>query len=465
MTKIGLEIHVQLSTESKLFCSCPNRFVREPNTYVCEICLGMPGSKPSVNAKAVEYATKIGLALDCKFSSKMFFSRKSYFYPDMSKNYQITQFEMPIATNGSLAIGDKSINIRRIQIEEDPARITHAGTITDAKYVLVDYNRSGTPLVEIVTEPDFTTPEETKKFLDLLASMLEYLGVYDSSLEGSMRVDANISIPGENRVEIKNISGGKDVEKALSYEVIRQKDLVRRGQKVARETRGWDEASGVTRSLRSKEEEEEYGYIFDTDLPVINLAKEKIESIKSALPEFAAKKIARYVQEFGITKEQAEGIASQPDLAASYEEVSKYVDPKLAADFFIKGVLKTLNYHNLRLKQTRIIAEHITKLLQLVDRKDMTIRAAELMFRDIILRPQDPTMLFKMQGISRIADEKQLEQMVENVMSENAKAVVDFRSGHAEALQFLLGQLMRTSKGRADPSIARKILEKRLMRG
>jgi len=461
--KIGLEVHVQLLTSSKLFCGCPNKFVREPNTYVDETCLGFPGSKPRVNAKAVEYAIRIGLALNCKFPPETFFSRKSYFYPDMSKNFQITQYEIPFAYEGHLQLGDKKIRIRRIQLEEDPARLVHSGGLESAKYVLVDYNRSGTPLCEIVTEPDFSSPEEARDFMRLLSSMLEYLGVYDSSIEGSMRADANVSIA-ETRVEVKNVTGFADVEKALKYEIVRQKSVISQGKKVERETRGWDAIAGVTRSMRTKEQEEDYGYIFDTDLPLITLERKKIKEIEATLPEFASQKVARYKRQFDVEKEIALAITSEPSLAEAFEKVIVHVSPQIAAPFFSKVLLKTLNYGNFKLKDTKLTPEHLTKLLKALERKEVTERAAELLLRDLVAspKPPDPEELLRMKGMERIYDESQLKPMMEQVLAANARAVLDFRTGRKESFEFLVGQVMRATHGRADPSVIRQMLQKRL---
>ena len=281
--KIGLEVHCQLLTKSKLFCGCPNITAKEPNSVVCDYCIGLPGTKPRINKKAVDFAIQAALVLNCKIAGETFFSRKSYFYPDMAKNFQISQFEIPLAKNGWLKTGKKKIRITRLHMEEDPARIVHVGSITEAKYVLVDYNRSGTPLCEIVTAPDFADPKEARQFLQELSSILEYLSIFDPNIEGSMRVDSNISLDKNDmkeakgiRVEIKNITGFKDVELALNYEIIRQKNMLRTGKDIVRETRAWDAAAGVTRSLRVKEEEEDYGYIFEGDLPKLTISKEKI---------------------------------------------------------------------------------------------------------------------------------------------------------------------------------------------
>jgi len=466
VVRIGLEIHLQLLTESKLFCGCPNRFVHEPNTYVCETCLGFPGSKPRLNARALDSAIKIALALNCDIPKMSTFARKTYFYPDMSKNFQITQYEAPFAENGWLEIDSKKIRITRIQIEEDPARLVHAGGgITEAKHVFIDYNRSGTPLCEIVTDPDLESPDHARRFLQLLSSMMEYLGVYDSSIEGSMRIDANISV-GKSRVEVKNISGFKDVEKALNYEIIRQKAAIKRGSAVVQETRAWDEASGVTRSLRSKEEAEEYGYVTETDLPTISLNKQKIAAAKSGLPEFASKRLNRYVKELKLEKELAAAIVSEPDLAEAFEQAIKTIEPLEAATFFAKALKKVLNFNNLRLRNTKLTVQHINKLIQMTKRGTLTERAAELMLRDLAVSPKplDPEELLRLHGFARIADENTLVPLIDKALSDNVQVVAEFRSGRTESLEFFVGQVMRATQGRADPKILRELIKKRLER-
>ncbi len=456
--KIGLEIHIALTTQTKLFCGCRNKIAKEPNTLTCEYCLGLPGSKPRLNAKAVDYGIGIGLALKCTFPEEMFFSRKSYFYPDMGKNFQITQYEIPIAAKGHLDMDGKRIRISRINLEEDPARIIHAGTITNAEYVLMDYNRSGVPLCEIVTEPDFSSAREAREFLQQLSSIAEYLGAYDPNIEGSLRVDANISLA-ETRVEVKNISGFREVERALNYEIIRQQNMIRRGHRIAMETRGWDPAAGVTRSLRMKEAAEEYGYIFEPDLPRITLAKKAIASIKSALPELAAQKAERY-QKMGIEKELAVAITSEPSLAGMFEQVSKEVDRQLAARWFAGEIQKTLNYSNLRMKDTKIKPEHIAKLMGLIEEKKITERTAELMLRDMVTNPKDPGELIT--GRARIFDAEALAPLVKDVLDANPQAIIDYASGKKEAFNFLVGQVMKKTEGRGDPDTIRKLLREKL---
>ncbi len=459
--RIGLEVHVQLLTKSKLFCGCANRFVSEPNTLTCDYCLGMPGTKPRLNREAVNIAMKIGLALNCKFPKETFFSRKSYFYPDMSKNFQITQYEIPVASGGHLKIGKKKIRIRRIQMEEDPARIVHAGTITQSEYMMVDYNRSGVPLCEIVTEPDFSGTREARIFLQELSSILQYLNVFNPFVEGSMRVDANISMPGGDRVEVKNISGFKEVERALNYEIVRQRGVLRRGAQVTQETRGWDAAAGVTRSLRTKEGEEDYGYIFEGNLPRVTVSTKYLKELKKHLPEFSQQKIKRY-EKLGVKEELAESIASDPDLAEAFELVSSTVDIALAASWFAGEIKKTLNYHALRLRDTRIKPDHLAKLLLLIEKKHITERSAELILREMIEQPIDPDALLKERDVSRISDESAIESIVKEVIEMNPKAVSDYRSGKQESFNFLVGQVMRRTQGRGDQEVVRSVLQRLL---
>ncbi|MFH0949389.1 MAG: Asp-tRNA(Asn)/Glu-tRNA(Gln) amidotransferase subunit GatB [Candidatus Aenigmatarchaeota archaeon] len=456
MVRIGLECHVQLATQSKLFCGCTNRFSSEPNTQTCCYCLGLPGSKPRLNEKAVDHAIKIAIALGCKIPNEMIFSRKTYFYPDMAKNFQITQYEMPLAAGGWLKTGKKKIVISRINIEEDPARLVH-----EENTCLVDYNRSGVPLCEIVTEPQLATPKEARKFLQRLSGILQYLDIYDPDAEGSMRVDANVSI-GAVRVEIKNITGFRDVEKALAYEIIRQKNLIARGGKVLRETRGWDGAAGVTRPMREKEEEEEYGYIFEPDIPAVTLVG-RIKKIRPTMPELADEKIKRYEKELGVARELAVSITSEPDLAAMFEKVIKTTDAKLAAKFFSGELKKTLNYNNLRIKQTKLEPWHISEMMNLLAKKKITERSCEMLVREMILSER-PENLIRTSGVERIRDEAVLDPIVVKAITENPTAVVDYISGREEAFHFIVGQAMRKTNGRGDPDAIRRLVKKYLAR-
>lgn len=459
--KIGLEVHCALRTKSKLFCGCANMFVDKPNTLVCDYCIGLPGTKPRTNKVAFEFALKIATALNCKTPKETFFSRKTYFYPDMGKNFQITQYEIPIAQDGFLKVANKKIRISRINLEEDPARIIHMGTITESDYMLLDYNRSGVPLCEIVTDPDFTSSREARLFLQELSSILQYLDVFNPDIEGSMRVDANISL-GTNRVEVKNISGFKDVERALNYEIIRQKNMLKGKREIVRETRHWDSNAGVTRSLRAKEEEDDYGYIFESDLPRMTIAKEKMKEIRESMPELAEEKLERYVKKMGIGIDLAMSIVSEPDLAKAFEEVAKEIDPKIAGKWFAGEIKKSLNYRSVRFRDSKLKPDHIIKLLKLVRDKTVTEASAELILREMLVRPDDPELLLHKETATRIFDESTLTPIVQEALDENPSAILDFKSGKPEAIHFIVGSVMKKTKGRADPETVRRILAKLL---
>jgi aspartyl-tRNA(Asn)/glutamyl-tRNA(Gln) amidotransferase subunit B len=453
---IGLETHVQLATRSKLFCKCSieNIGSAEPNTRVCEVCLGYPGSKPVVNKKAIEYAVKIALALNCKINKRFFFSRKTYFYPDMAKNYQITQYEIPVGQDGYIYVGDKKVRIRRVHIEEDPARIVHVGgDITTAKYTLVDYNRSGIPLVEIVTEPDIGSPREAREYLKTLYLILDYLGVIPKG-EVVMKTDANISIKGYARVEVKNITGFKEVERALNYEILRQKRLIESGIEIKRETRAWDESSGVTKPLRRKEWEEDYGYIFDPDLCIVELNDEEIERIKTSLPELPQEKYEKYLR-MGINREVARMLSSDLQLATFFEDVVKHVDVQDVLHWIVV-LRKILNYNDVLLSETRITKDVFLRVVKAYVSGAVSDRAAELILREVVFSPEKVEELieeYRIEGEDRIRD------VVKKVVKEYEKAVSDYLSGRKEAINFLVGMVMKELKGRADPRKVRELLE------
>lgn len=470
--KIGLEVHVSLTTKTKLFCGCSTKWQgSEPNSSCCPTCLGMPGSKPRLNRAAVDYGIKIGLALNCKIASEMFFSRKSYFYPDMSKNFQITQYEMPICGAGKIKLGNREIRIRRIQLEEDPARLSHeGGSMTESKYVLIDYNRSGDPLCEIVTEPDFENPREARLFLQKLSSILEYLDVYDSGIEGSMKVDANISIRGGERVEIKNITGFKDVEKALTFEIVRQSNLLKRGRKISQETRGYDPASGTTVLQRSKEFEEEYGYIFEPDLTKIEIEKNNVKNIEKTLPELPDEKIKKYKKVIG--EELAESIVTDMELAKMFEIMIKEFDPKLAATWFGNVLKKILNYNNMRFRDTGITETQMKRLLSSIRDEKITPRTGEMILRDMVKPGEAAKMLVEgqtqkisldsIESVERIGNASEIRKFIQNALEKNPGAITDYKSGKKGAFEFLVGQVMRESKGRADPKLIREALKEML---
>jgi aspartyl-tRNA(Asn)/glutamyl-tRNA(Gln) amidotransferase subunit B len=466
--KIGLETHLQLLSKSKLFCGCPTEGPEGegPNTRTCDTCLGLPGSKPRVNKKVIEMGLKIAKALKAEVSGTIQFSRKSYFYPDMSKNFQITQYEIPLAKRGELRVdfGDHSrtIRIRRLNIEEDPAKLFHVGgSITSAKYVLVDYNRSGTPLVEIVTEPDLKNPREARIFLQKLATVLEYLGVYEATSEASIKSDINVSIKGGKRVEMKNVTGFREAERALNYEIARQKNVLRRGRKVEMETRAWDAEAGVTRILRKKEEEEDYGYIFEPDLVRNIIPKEKLKKIEKELPELPDDKLKRYMKEFGLNKEMTFSIVEDFELTQLFEKLVKKAKPDLLANVIVGYLKKTLNFNNLRFSQTGLETKHILKLIRMIEKGKITERNAELLLRDMILKPQDPEKLAKKKDMLKISV-KEITHIIEDVLKENSQAVSDYKEGKKEALNFLVGKVLQKTRDKVEPKEVRKIVEEKL---
>jgi aspartyl-tRNA(Asn)/glutamyl-tRNA(Gln) amidotransferase subunit B len=463
--KIGLEIHCRLETKSKLFCSCSTDYEdREANENTCPICLGFPGSKPKANKEAIKKALMIAKALNCEIANEMFFSRKSYFYPDLPKNFQITQYEIPLAKNGFLEIANKKIRIRRVHLEEDPAKLIHVGkSIAEASYVLIDYNRSGIPLVEIVTEPDFESTKEVREFLSKLSSILEHLGVYDASKEASMRIDANISIEGGERIEIKNITGFANAEKALNYEIVRQCNLLRMGMKIKRETRHWDEKIRTTLSLREKEFEEDYGYIFEPDLVKIEVGKKLLKEIESEMPELPDARIKRFVEEYGIPLEQAKIIVYvDKNLADFFEDCAKiYKNYKILARWVVTDLLKCLNWNNLRIKESKVTSKKFVKFLKLIDKKVITERLAKEIIKEFVPTGKDPEKIIEEKGL-KLASEEEIEKAVEKVLKENEKAVEDYKKGIEKALDFLVGMVLKEVKARADPNLIKKIILEKL---
>ena len=468
--KIGLETHVQLNTRSKAFCGCRNPSTLqdepEPNTLVCETCMGLPGSKPRANQAMLDAAIRISQALNCKVAGDTYFSRKTYFYPDMSKNFQITQYEIPLASGGHVLVSGKKIRIRRVHMEEDPSKIVHVGGL-GGSHTLLDYNRAGIPLVEIVTEPDFTSPEEAREFLQKLTTIMEYLGVYDSSSRAVLKSDANISINGGQRVEVKNITGTKEIEQALKFEIFRQASLVKRGGKVILATRTWDPDTGTTKQLRTKETEEDYGYIFDPDLTKLTLSKPQLSAVKSTLPELPDQKHARFVRAFRIHPKMAEVPVSELDLANLFEEVSAKVDPKLASSWIAGYLKKTLNYNDLRFSNSGIKKEGIMEWLKDVENGTYTDRNAELLIRRMVEDKTSPEATRKKHGIGKrlkkvLTENIKIQDSIQAVLRKNPQAAKDYKAGEQKALHFLVGLAMKETRGQVDANDIRKILLKLL---
>ncbi|OPY50396.1 MAG: Aspartyl/glutamyl-tRNA(Asn/Gln) amidotransferase subunit B [Methanosaeta sp. PtaU1.Bin112] len=461
---IGLEIHVQLNRlQSKMFCGCSTAYQNSPpNSHTCPVCLGLPGSLPVINRKAVEYGIKVGLALNCQIEEETFFYRKNYYYPDLPKGFQISQYDFPLATSGHIRIlGDdgieRSIRINRAHMEEDPGRLVHAGTIDKAKYTMVDYNRCGMPLLEVVTEPDLTSPKEARAFLDKLKSILEYLDVFDGSLEGSMRVDANISLKGGDRTEVKNISGFKGVEKALSYEITRQRNLQRRSIKVVQETRHFDEIRNITVSIRSKVGAHDYRYFPEADLAVLRIAS-WVPEIRATLPELPDAKRERFVAQYGLTEDHAKSLTSEIKVANFYEAVAGRASPKLAA-VWIADVLKgELNYRDLTIESFE--KEHMIEIVALLDGKNITEDGAVQIIRALLdKKGRNPREIIKALSLGK-AEDGVVQKAVREAVTENAAAVADYRAGSERALNFIVGAVMKKTRGKADAGeVHRRVME------
>jgi len=465
---IGLEVHVQLNKlRTKLFCSCPLDYHHSPpNTHVCPVCLGMPGAMPVINKEAVKAAIKVALALNSEIQPFTVFDRKNYFYPDLPKGFQISQYDRPLALGGYVTIEvdgeEKRIQLKRVHMEEDPGKLSYRGSITTAKYSLIDYNRSGAPLLEIVTEPVMNSPKEARLFLNKLRMILEYLDVFDGDLEGAMRVDANISLEGGGRVEVKNISSFKGVERALSYEVMRQKNLLQRGRVVARETRHFDEARNITVTLRSKEEEQDYRYFPEPDLVPVYTG-EILKEVEGTLPEMPEEKRERLKREYAIGDNYAKVLILDVKMADYFEDVAKYVNPKLAASWIVDVLRGELNYRGWNFPKCREVfsPEEFAKLIKYLEEDRITEKGVVEVIRTKLDEGGDIDEIIKRKGLFAIPKEEII-KFCKEAIEENPKAVQDYMKGKKQALNFLVGQVMKKTRGRADPGETAKMLEELL---
>lgn len=449
---IGLEIHVQLRTKSKLFCSCSTSYrSAEPNRNICPVCTGQPGSKPwAVNKAAVDNVIKLAVALGSRLNleSPVLMQRKHYFYPDLPSGYQRTS--KPLAVGGQLS----GVRFRELHLEEDPGQF-------ELREGTVDFNRSGIPLVEIVTEPDFNDPKHAREFLEELSSILDYLGV--ASLEpGSMRIDANLSVAGNNRVEVKNINSFKGVFTALTFEAARQRNMVKNNLPILQETRHFDEGRGTTVSLRKKETAEDYRYFPDPDVPPMVTAAKRAKELEALLPELPSAKRARFTKQYRILPEEASAITMEKGMADSYEQVALKVDPKTAANFF-RGVLrKQLNYRNLTYTSSDLTPGILVELLGMLSRKDITEKVAEQLLIAVIEKKAAPQEHARKHGLIGVHSEKDLAASIDNAILQSPKAVEDYKSGKGESLNFLAGHVMKASRGKADPAAVQALLKKKL---
>ncbi|MEJ5293527.1 MAG: Asp-tRNA(Asn)/Glu-tRNA(Gln) amidotransferase subunit GatB [Candidatus Methanosuratincola sp.] len=471
---IGIEVHCQLNRlRTKLFCGCSTDYRgKAPNTNVCEVCLGHPGSLPRPNARAVELAVMAGLALNSTVSEKTSFYRKNYYYVDMGKNFQISMYE----TKGSKTICEggyidinvgssrKRVRITRIQLEEDPAKLVHVGPIDLSPYTLVDYNRAGMALLEIVTEPDMSSPREARLFLQKLRSILEHIGAFDGGLEGAMRCDANISIAGGTRVEIKNISSFKEVERALNFEISRQRSLLEKGERVRRETRHWDEVRKVTISLREKEEEHDYRYFPEPDIPPIRLDAAYVEEIRARMPELPDARAERFVREYNLPQYDAQVLTAEKRLADFFEESVKiHGEAKTVSNWIMSDLLGVLHDKNMDLEEARITPETFAGMLSMIKEGKISGKIGKIILPTLVTTGRSAEEVVRENDLARIADREAIERVVEEVFAENRKAVSDALSDE-KAAHFLVGQVMRKTRGKGDPELVNRCIRERLER-
>ncbi|GAB6076916.1 Asp-tRNA(Asn)/Glu-tRNA(Gln) amidotransferase subunit GatB [Desulfurobacterium crinifex] len=472
---IGLEVHAQLLTETKIFCSCKNEFGAPPNTNVCPVCLGMPGSLPVLNKKAVEYAVKAALALNCKINKYSVFARKHYFYPDLPKAYQITQYELPFAENGWIEIEKpdgtkKKIRIKRIHMEEDAGKTVHGEGLDPNSYV--DLNRAGTPLIEIVSEPDISTPEEARLYMQKLRDILVWIGVNDGNLEeGSLRCDANVSIRPKGsdklgtRTEIKNVNSFRFIQKALEYEIERQIKVVKSGGEVVQETRLFDSQKGITKTMRTKEEAEDYRYFPEPDLPPLIIDDEWLESIKASLPELPDQVKERFISDYGITSYDADILVRDRALAQFFEEAVKNYsgEAKKVANIIISDLLGALNEEKLEISESPVEPRHVAQLLELVDKEVISLRVAkEEIIPEMVKSGKEPKAIVEEKGLVQISDESALKEIIKKVLENNEKAVKQYKEGNdkqkQKAVKFLIGQVMKETRGKANPKLLNQLI-------
>ncbi|ANY74398.1 MULTISPECIES: Asp-tRNA(Asn)/Glu-tRNA(Gln) amidotransferase subunit GatB [Paenibacillus] len=466
-TVIGLEVHVELHTNSKIFCGCSTAFGAPPNTHTCPICLGHPGVLPVLNRQAVEYAMKAAMALNCTISDVSKFDRKNYFYPDSPKAYQISQYDQPIGLNGWIDIEvdgkTKRIGITRLHLEEDAGKLTHV----DGGYAsLVDFNRVGTPLVEIVSEPEISSPEEAKAYLEKLRAIMQYCEVSDVKMEeGSLRCDANISLRpwGQKefgtKAELKNMNSFRGVQRGLEYEQFRQAEVLDEGGVIVQETRRWDEAQGKTFSMRGKEQAHDYRYFPDPDLVSVHISEEWKEAVRATIPELPDARKARYTSEYGLPDYDAAVITASKPLADFFEDSLNYTkDAKSVSNWIMGDLLGYLNANNLELSQVKITGQGLGEMIGLIEKGTISSKIAKTVFKEMLESGKLPAQIVEEKGLVQISDEGAIKSIVEQVVANNPQSVEDYKAGKQKAIGFLVGQVMKESKGKANPALVNKLL-------
>jgi aspartyl-tRNA(Asn)/glutamyl-tRNA(Gln) amidotransferase subunit B len=473
-TVIGLEVHVQLTTATKIFCGCSTRFGEPPNSQTCPVCLGMPGSLPVLNRQAVEFAIRTGLATNCSIAPQSVFARKNYFYPDLPKGYQISQYELPICRNGHLDIeaagGTKRIGITRIHMEEDAGKLLHGETPADAGASFADLNRAGTPLLEVVSEPDLRSADEAVAYLKKLYQIVVYLGACDGNLEeGSFRCDANVSLRpwGQQafgtRAEIKNVNSFRFVKQAIEYEVERQAELLDEGGRVIQETRLFDAVAGTTRSMRGKEEAHDYRYFPDPDLVPIVVSPEWVETARRSLPELPEAKLERFVRDYGLPRYDAEVLSAERALADYFETcVRLHGGGKVCSNWVMGEVTRALNESGLTIERSPVSPEMLAGMLRRIDDGTISGKIAKTVFDAMWQTGKEADAIIAEQGLRQVTDTGAIESIIDGIIAANPGQVEEYRSGKEKVFGFFVGQVMKASQGKANPAAVNELLKKKL---
>lgn len=468
---IGLEVHAQLKTKSKIFAPDKNEFGQEPNSLTSPVTLGMPGVLPVLNKEVVNMGILTGLALNCEIPERCKFDRKQYFYPDLPKGYQISQYDEPICGKGGIKISNKTIGITRAHLEEDAGKLVHAGSagIYGSSYSLVDLNRAGTPLLEIVSEPDMRTSDEAREYMEELRNILRYIGVCDGNLEeGSMRCDANISIRPKGqkefgtRAEIKNVNSFKALQRAIEFEFERQIELVERGEEVVQETRLWDDAKGITSSMRGKEDAHDYRYFPEPDLMPLEISREWVEKIRSTMPELPNQKLERYVS-LGLSEYDASVLVNQLEMALFFDEaVKENINPKTASNFIMGEIAAFLKEEKILIQDSKLSVENFVKLMKLLEKGTISNNIAKTLVVDILKTGEDADKLVEKKGLSVLSNPDEILPVVQKVVKDNPEQVAAYKGGRDKLFGFFVGQIMKETKGRANPQLLNELLKKEL---
>lgn len=470
---IGLEIHVELKTNSKMFCSCPNDPDNErPNVNVCPVCMGHPGTLPVPNGEAIKEVMKVGAALKCRLAERSKFDRKNYFYPDLPKGYQISQYDIPFCELGELQVKDRVVRVRRVHLEEDTGKLLHP---TNEEHSLIDFNRAGVPLMELVTEPDISSGKEAREFAQELQLILRYLGASDADMEkGQMRIEANISVRKEEeddfgtKVEVKNLNSFRSVERAIAYELEYQSEVLEREEEVKQETKGWDDTKGSTVSQREKEEAHDYRYFPEPDIPLIVHSREELSEIPSSIVELPQARRDRFISEYGLGQDSVETFVMDKDMGTFFERVASELSSsgdrarliKLAANYCISDLKGVLGGVSVMDEANLITAENFAELIAKIEQGVVSSAGAKAVLKEMAASGADPDHIINERGLAQVSDEGKLEEVAKEVINANPKAVEDYASGKENALQFLVGQFMAKTKGSANPEMARKVLLK-----